>query len=535
MTVYLIRRILAAVPSVIGITLAAFILLNLSMTFQTAEGLGGDVFAKNSSAFDDRSRYPDYHLPLFINLSIADAGVYARKEIDNLKDPSLETSAKRSLTRAGGAWLPYIIPSIDNASSEQKESLIEVLDTIGARLGVSEILNKADDKAAFWINYWNVYKADFKSVRAGRLINRLIKGKDDLVLREIYSLDTFCLPQLFEVLDNDISRESLERVVEVIVNLTGIDDPVDRYASQEATQAVIDRWKNWWSKRYDRYTSFEGASSLIGAITETRYFRWLSRLVTLDFGVSIRDGLPVTEKLAARLPVTLLLTTLSLMLAYLVAVPIGIISAVRRGALFDRVTMMTIFIFYSLPTFWLAMWLIRLFAGGYGLSIFPAQGLFSFSTEGWSEERRLLDMAHHLVLPVICLASVSAAILARYQREGMIRVIDLDFMRAAQAKGLSRTQAILKHGLRNGIIPVVTMLGLQIPYLVSSSVVVERIFGIPGMGYETFEAILAQDQPWLVAVVTVTAVMTMIGAIVADTIYAALDPRIAPGLGGSVR
>lgn len=529
---FLVRRMLSMIPSVIGISLVAFAVLNLSMSFPTSEGMGNIRSFQESSAFDDRSRYPDNHLPLFINLSIADAGTYAEREIDHLADDRLAPGAQRVLARAGGAWIPYILPRLTKVSAAQQERLLFVLSEIGGRLGLADALAKSDDKPAFWERYWRIYRSDYKPVRAARLVRRLIKGNDTLVLNEIYGLDTFCLPQLIDVLDEEMPRDALIRVVGVIVNLTGIEDPVDPNGTDDAARAVVRRWQDWWSKRYDRYTVFEGASQITGAITETRYFRWLSRLVTLDFGVSARDGRPVLAKLMERLPITLLLTTLGLLFAYVVAVPIGVLSAVRRGGFFDRSMMLVVFIFYSFPTFWLSMWLIRFFAGGEYFNFFPSQGLFSAQSEGWSNWRRFLDIAHHLVLPVICLSSVSAAILARYQRLGMIQVIDLDFMRAARARGLSQTQTILRHGLRNGIIPVVTMLGLQIPYLVSGSVIVERIFGIPGMGYETFEAILAQDQPWLVAVVTVTAAMTMIGVVAADAVYAVIDPRIAPGIGG---
>jgi peptide/nickel transport system permease protein len=124
------------------------------------------------------------------------------------------------------------------------------------------------------------------------------------------------------------------------------------------------------------------------------------------------------------------------------------------------------------------------------------------------------------------------AMLARYQRVGMLRVIERDYMRTARAKGLSRRQAILRHGLRNGIIPVVTALGAQLPFLISGSVVVERIFGIHGMGFETFEAIRVSDHAWLVAVVTVTAILTILGMVLADVVYAIVDPRIVPGRRG---
>ena len=111
----------------------------------------------------------------------------------------------------------------------------------------------------------------------------------------------------------------------------------------------------------------------------------------------------------------------------------------------------------------------------------------------------------------------------------MAQIINLDFIRTARAKGLTRTRVILRHALPNGVIPVVTMAGLQFPYLVSGSVVVELIFGIPGMGIETFDAICAQDRPWLMAAVTVTAVLTMVGTLASDVVYALIDPRIAPG------
>jgi peptide/nickel transport system permease protein len=255
-------------------------------------------------------------------------------------------------------------------------------------------------------------------------------------------------------------------------------------------------------------------------------------MVTFDFGLSVRDGRPVLSKLAERLPITFALSLLALILAYVIAIPLGTIGAVAKGGLFDRAIAIVMFIFYSMPAFLVAMLLLRYLGGTGYLDLFPAHGLHSPGAQAWSWWRWLADTLYHLVLPVFCLSFVPMAMLARYQRVGMNQVIDLDFMRTARAKGLSRIQVIFRHGLRNGVIPVVTMLGLQIPSLVSGSVVVESIFGIPGMGYETFEAIRAHDQPWLMAVVTVTAVMTLFGIVMADAIYAFLDPRIVPGVRG---
>ena len=197
---------------------------------------------------------------------------------------------------------------------------------------------------------------------------------------------------------------------------------------------------------------------------------------------------------------TLFLALFALLAAYCVAIPLGAVSAMYRDSAFDRVAAVALFGAYSLPAFWVGMLLAR-WAGGAG----------------------------HLALPVLCLSFASTAMLARYQRVGMLHVIQQDFMRTARAKGLSRTQAILRHGLRNGVIPLVTAMGAQLPILVSGAVVVERIFGIRGMGYETFEAIRVSDHAWLVAVVTVTAIVTILGMALADIVYAIVDPRIVPG------
>lgn len=537
MTRYVLRRLMAMIPTLLGISLVTFVVLNLSMGFPNGETIrtGRSSALSYSAAFDDRSRFPDRHLPLFFNISIKDARAHALEELEKLKDPRQAQHARRMLERHGGGWLPYLLPRLESTKDEQRNHLLRALATISKRIGLDARLAAAPDAVQFWTRYWKIHRQDFKPVRAARLVRRVTRSDDPLAAREIYNLDTFCLPQLIDALDESVSHQALIRVVDIIVDITGIDDPVTPHASPAERRAVINRWRGWWSKRYDKYTVFDGGDRFIGAVTETRYFRWVSRIVTFDFGVSTRDGRSILEKLGERLPVTLLLTFLSLLFAYLFAIPIGIISAVRRGGGLDRTMMLIGFVLYSLPTFWLAILLIRFFSSTQYVELFPAQGLVSPFSDGWPMWRRGLDMAHHLVLPVFCLASVSLAMLTRYQRVGMIQVINLDYMRAARAKGLSRGQAIIRHGLRNGIIPVVTMLGLQIPYLVSGSVIVERIFGIQGMGYETIEAIRAQDQPWLMAVVTVTAVMTMIGVVAADAVYALLDPRIAPGSAGGKR
>jgi peptide/nickel transport system permease protein len=526
---YVLHRLAGTIPTLIGISLVTFVVLNLSMGSYYDSGSSEDGPIPVSSPIESRARLLGLHLPLFLNLSIDDARARAENEIAKLKDERSTLQAIRTLARAGGAWLPYLIPALDRISQVQKERALDALDAIAAKIDVDEALSVAPDRAAFWMRYWEIYGSDFKPVRAARLVRRIVRRPDQLAETELRRLDSYCLPQLMEALDEEISPDAQQRIISLIQDLVGIYDPLDATSSPEARRAVIDRWKEWWNQRYDRYSVFDGFQNVTGAVTQTRYFQWFSRMFTFDFGISLRDGRPILSKLAERLPITLLLSILALALAYAIAIPLGIVSAVRRGGLFDRVTTVVLFVLYSLPAFWMALLLLRYFAGTDYLNIFPAQGIASPGADQWPWWKRMVDTANHLVLPVFCLSFVPMAMLARYQRVGMLQVIDLEFMRTARAKGLSRTQVILRHGLRNGIIPVVTMLGLQIPYLVSGSVVVERIFGIPGMGYETFEAIRSNDQPWLMAVVTVTALMTLFGVVAADAVYALVDPRIAPG------
>ncbi len=527
---FALRRTLAMVPVVIGISLVTFALVNLAMKDPDAgEAWSGGASARGATAAEDLGRAFGLHLPLFVNFGIADVRTRAEGDIAGLGREESRQRAIRSLVQTGGAALPYLLPALKNLEGAQREGTLEVLRALAGRIGLSPALEAAPDPAAFWTRYWDVYGSDFTPVRATRLVRRLTRRADLLAVEELRRLDTFCLPQLLEALGEEQDPEALERLVGFAAELTGRADRITAGQTAAERERVQLRWREWWAQRYDLYTSFEGFSRITGAITQTRYFRWLGRVATFDFGVSVRDGRTVRAKLAERLPVTLLLSFFALLFAYAVSIPLGVVSAVRRGSLFDRAVTMALSVAHALPVFWVALLAVRYLAGPGVFDLFPSQGLSSPGAHLWPWYSRFADTAHHLVLPVLTLSLPSLAMLANYQRAGMARVIEADFMRTARAKGLSRSRSIVRHGLRNGLIPVVTMLGVQLPYLVGGSVVVERIFGIPGMGLETFEAIRAGDHAWLMAVVTVTAVLTMAGGVLSDVVYALVDPRIAPG------
>ncbi len=255
-----------------------------------------------------------------------------------------------------------------------------------------------------------------------------------------------------------------------------------------------------------------------------QYLRWVSRIGRLDFGRSFLDDRPITEKIIERLPVTLTISLLSLGLVLLIAVPLGVLAAVRPHSVFDRVTTVAVFAGYATPSFWLALLCMAFF--GVQLRWLPISGLHSVDYESFAWWHQWLDMAWHLLLPVGVTAFVSMAGLSRYARSSMIEVLRQDYIRTARAKGLTERAVLFRHGLRNALLPIVTILGLSLPDLIGGSVIAETIFSVPGMGRLFYEAVMARDYPVVMALVTVGAVLTMLGNCLADVLYAVVDPRI---------
>jgi len=245
------------------------------------------------------------------------------------------------------------------------------------------------------------------------------------------------------------------------------------------------------------------------------YLRWLSQLLRGDLGSSFRDGRPVLTLLAEALPITLLLSAISLLLGYAAAIPAAIVSAARPGGFFDRAISTVAFLLYSLPVQWVALVLVVWPFG------FPIHGLHS---EG---SRSFADFVEHLVLPVACLTYGSVAVTSRFVRSSMLEEMSNDYVRTARAKGLPESAVILRHALPNSLLSLITLFGLTFPALASGAVIVERIFGLPGMGKLTFDAVLGRDVPVLMGAVTVAGVVTMLGTLLSDLLYAAADPRIS--------
>ncbi len=255
-----------------------------------------------------------------------------------------------------------------------------------------------------------------------------------------------------------------------------------------------------------------------------QYLRWVGNMLKFDFGTSIKDKQPIIDKILQRLPRTLLLTGLSLLLSFLLAVPLGIFSALKQNTAWDRLITIFVFVGFSLPTYWVALLLMIFF--GIQLGWFPVTGFRSILADEMTTWQQTLDIAKHLALPLIVTGLTGLAGLTRYMRNSMLEVIRQDYIRTARAKGLDERRVILVHALRNSLLPVITILGFSLPELISAGVIFETIFSYPGLGRLAYEAAITRDIFLIMGTVTFSAFLTLLGNLIADVAYAYADPRI---------
>jgi peptide/nickel transport system permease protein len=261
-----------------------------------------------------------------------------------------------------------------------------------------------------------------------------------------------------------------------------------------------------------------------------QYFRWLTSFFTGDFGYSFAQSRPVSDILREALPNTLMLTGTALVLVFVIGILIGVVQAVRQYSLFDSTSSVVSLFFYSMPSFWLGLMLMLVFSlkahqWGWPIAL-PPTGITSVDYEFMGTTERIWDRISHLILPVGTLTLALAAGVARYTRGQMLEVVRQDYIRTARAKGLPERTVIMKHALRNSMLPVITLLGLYLPFLFSGAIFIEVIFAWPGMGRIIVDAIFQRDYPLVMATSFVFAVIVVIGNLIADVLYAVADPRI---------
>ena len=256
-----------------------------------------------------------------------------------------------------------------------------------------------------------------------------------------------------------------------------------------------------------------------------QYAKWVGNVAKGDFGESFRHRRPVNTLLAEAIPYTLQLTVLALVFDALIGIALGIVSAVKQYSLLDKTVTLGSLIIYAIPGFWLALMLVLVFSVQLGW--FPTSQTRSMDYEFLSFGAKITDRAWHLVLPVFVMGIASAAGTARYMRNRLLEVLNEEYVVAARARGFPERIVILKHAVRNALIPIVTIYGLSLPFLLGGATIIETIFAWPGMGRLTVEAVGGRDYPLIMATTTIAATLTVLGNLIADITYAAVDPRVS--------
>jgi peptide/nickel transport system permease protein len=318
----------------------------------------------------------------------------------------------------------------------------------------------------------------------------------------------------------------LRRLIQAIPILVGISiisfaivhlapgDPLDRFRSGRVSPETIQNLARLYGLDkpiLEQFTSW---------FTTFWQFPWKPEA----WGFSFVDGRPVTEKIAEKVPTTLLLMGTALGVTTVVAVPLGILAAVKQYSWADKIITSLATVGYALPSFVLGVLLLFTF----NIALKPGNPLHfpGYGMQTLGVEDNPLDIAWHLVLPVASLAIQQVAGWSRYMRSSMLEVLQQDYMRTAKAKGLAGSRVLFKHGLRNALIPIITLLGLTLPSLLGGAAITESIFSWPGLGYMAVQSVTTNDYPTILAIVMIGGAMVILGNLIADVLYGFVDPRI---------
>lgn len=257
-----------------------------------------------------------------------------------------------------------------------------------------------------------------------------------------------------------------------------------------------------------------------------RYLLWLKNIATLNFGESFTYEEPVIDVIVSKFPVSLQFGIISLILSYLVSIPLGILKAIKHGSFFDLSSSILLFILYSIPSFMLAILLIVFLSGGSFLEIFPVGGLYSEVYDELGPWEQFLDRVHHFTLPLICYTIGSFTSLTVLMKNSLIEEIKKDYIRTARAKGVDEKIVYMKHALRNALIPIVTGLGGFFTVFFAGSLLLETIFQLDGIGLLSYKSILSRDYNVIMGLVFIQSALFLIGNVISDFAYVLVDPRI---------
>jgi ABC-type dipeptide/oligopeptide/nickel transport system permease component len=506
---YIIRRILWAFPTIFGISVVAFLVTTLipeppaRPASELTEALARDPASYDAYVESRRSLALD--LPTFVNESPRDVRTIVNECVAHLaKNDDQARIAAHELAKAGGAAFPFLLPTLDRLEPDARKRVAAALYPVAQRMGQgNDVRAQSPDSAqTFWVQLWEDRSLEFTGPAVRRSVQRLLRGATAGRERDLIEVDTFALPELMLAMrDKSVNVDGVARLSQVASHVSGHEVVVPLEMTSDASRRIRNEWLAWWSTHKQDYVALDAGERIFATLAETRYGRWLLGAISGELGTTARDGEPTSQKLAECAPVTLALVLSAMLLSFAIAVPVGVISARRRGQTVDHALAAGLFLLYSLPNFFFA----ELLAHALG----PTASAGARAT-----------------LAVIVITVAALATLSRFQRASMLDVLGQDYVRTARAKGVREARVLVVHALRNAIVPTVTLAGLQLPFLFGAAIVVEEVFALPGMGYETMRAVETHDAAWLVVTVLVVALATTATLLASDIAYAFLDPRI---------
>ncbi|MDB9895728.1 MAG: ABC transporter permease [Flavobacteriales bacterium] len=383
---------------------------------------------------------------------------------------------------------------------------------------------------------WQVVSDYYNELLKIQEIHRTLKSKDifestsDISLNEINEITNqvgFDIGSLLETSDQELVDLKFNTISNYLENYSFL-SPINTSFQivKQLNLEILNSSMKW--KTYIPSINWYGANN--------QYHLWLfgngndrQGLIRGDFGISYIDSQPISTKIWQKIGISFSLSLISIFLAYLISIPIGIYSAYKKDSAADKGLSLILFILYSMPSFFVGTLLLLQFANPDNLSWFPVSGIQDptiFDPE-WGFWTKIKHRMPYLILPIITYTYGSFAFLSRIMRVGMIDIVSQDYIRTARAKGLGEGKVILKHALRNSLLPVITVFAAIFPMAIGGSIIIEVIFSIPGMGVEIYNSILNYDYPMIITVFTLSGFLTMIGYLVADLLYAVVDPRIS--------
>ena len=484
---FVFQRLLVVGPTLVGVTLLSFALLSLAPA--PTEGVQAER--------EERARSLFVELPHFYNKRPRDL---ARNIEIALRTPdAVRADEVEAFAAEGSVLLPVLVPKLRTLPPPTRDLALRILrPSLRIYLDPASEALPADEteELTTWEDVYEARRLDFRAVYVNRLVRRLLRAPSVETESAIVDIGSYALDVIMDGLTDartDVQRASLLRVLARIAPAC----PAISHAGSLPER--LHAWSEWWFVHRSDYVVFSEWERFFAPVAETRYGKWLLRLLTFELGTSQRDDKSIAGKLLSTGHTTFLLTLIASVLALALAIPFGVYLGIRQNSSAAKAANGMSYLLYATPAVWVATLLARV-SGGHAF---------------WNA-----------AFCVACLAYPWLVVTSRFQRLAVLDVIRSDYVRTARAKGVSETSVVLHHVLRNALLPVVTLAGTQWPSLLSSAVVLETIFGVHGLGYETVLAVEARDVPWLVAVTAIGAGFSIFGVLVSDLVYALVDPRL---------